>query len=55
VPDLLVGRQRDPPALFAVQADRQVQLKLAASGLVAKSADKASANQMQLRLGQGAL
>jgi hypothetical protein len=52
VAHLLVGRQRDPPVLPAVKPDRQTQLKLAASGLVAQPTVKPLADQVQLRLGE---
>jgi hypothetical protein len=52
VAHLLVGRQRDRPALLAVKADRQVQLKLAALGLVAQPTVEPLADQVQLRLGE---
>jgi hypothetical protein len=55
VSDLLVSGERDPPVVLTVQADRQNQLKLAATGLVAQPALQAGADQVQLGLGHRAL
>jgi hypothetical protein len=55
MPDLLIGTEHDQPVLPAVQADGEVLLKLTALGLVPKSAIKASADQVQLRLRHRAL
>jgi hypothetical protein len=55
VAHLLIGRQRDPPALLAIKADRQAQLKLPAGSLVAQPAVKPRADQVQLRLGEHSL
>src|SRR5436190_794353 len=50
VPDLLVGRQHDPPVVGALEPDRQVLAELAALGLVAQPAVEAGADQVQLGL-----
>ena len=55
VADLLVSGEHDPPVLVAIQTDREVQLKLAALGLVAQPAVQPGADQVQLGLRHRAL